>query len=72
MPAQKHLLSLYPTYVEAMTTRTVEGMQTTAKDRLQLYVAEARFLVAKPAASIDLKRYATLSFLEKLDPVHHA
>jgi hypothetical protein len=68
MPAQKHLLSLYPTYVEAMTTRTVEGMQTTTKDRLQLYVAEARFLIAKPAPSIDLKRYATLSFLEKLDP----
>jgi hypothetical protein len=68
MPAQKQWLSLYPTYTEGTTTRTVEGMQTTTKDRLQLYVAEARFLVAKPAASIDLKRYATLPFLEKMDP----
>jgi hypothetical protein len=68
MPAQKQLLSLYPTYTEGMTTRTVEGMQTTTKDRLQLYVAEARFLVSKPAASIDLKEYATLAFLEKIDP----
>lgn len=68
MPAQKASLSLYPSYAEAMTTRTVEGMQTTTKDRLQLYVAEARFLVAKPAAAIDLKRYANLQFLEKMDP----
>jgi hypothetical protein len=68
MPAQKQFLSLYPTYAETMVTKTVEGMTTTYKDRLQLYVAEARFLVAKPVASIDLKRYATLPFLEKIDP----
>jgi len=68
MPAQKQLLSLYPTYAEGMATKTIEGMQTTTKDRLQLYVAEARFLVSKPAASIDLKRYANLAFLEKIDP----
>jgi hypothetical protein len=68
MPAQKQFLSLYPAYSEGMTTRMVEGMQTTVKDRLQLYVAEARFLVPKPAASIDLKRYTTLAFLEKIDP----
>jgi hypothetical protein len=68
MPAQKQFLSLYPAYSEGMTTRMVEGMQTTTRDRLQLYVAEARFLVGRPAASIDLKRYTTLAFLEKLDP----
>jgi hypothetical protein len=68
MPAQKQFLSLFPNYTEGMTNKTVEGMQTTVKDRLQLYVAEARFLVAKPAASIDLKQYTTLAFLEKVDP----
>ncbi len=68
MPAQKQFLSLYPNYTEGTTTRTVEGMQTVTKDRLQLYVAEARFLVSRPAASIDLKRYTTLAFLEKIDP----
>ena len=68
MPVQKQFLSLYPGYSEGMTTKTVEGMTTTYKDRLQLYVAEARFLVPKPAASVDLKRYATLPFLEKMDP----
>jgi hypothetical protein len=68
MPTQKQLLSLYPAYAEGMTTRTIEGMQNTYKDRLQLYVAEARFLVGKPADKIDLKRYTTLEFLEKIDP----
>jgi hypothetical protein len=68
MPAQKQFLSLYPSYAEGMTTRLIEGMQTTTKDRLQLYVAEARFLVSKPPASVDLKRYTTLAFLEKVDP----
>lgn len=68
MPAQKQFLSLYPSYAESMVTRTIEGMQTTYKDRLQLYVAEARFLISRPAASIDLKRYTTMSFLAKIDP----
>lgn len=68
MPVQKQLLSLYPGFAETTVTRTVEGMQSTYKDRLQLYVAEARFLLNKPAASVDLKRYATLPFLEKIDP----
>jgi hypothetical protein len=68
MPAQKQLLGLYPTYSEGMATKTIEGMTTTYKDRLSLYIAEARFLINKPAASIDLKRYASLSFLEKIDP----
>jgi hypothetical protein len=31
-------------------------------------VAEARFVVPRPAGSIDLARYASLQFLEKVDP----
>ena len=68
LPVQKQFLSLFPNFTEGMTTKTVEGMTTTYKDKIQLYIAEARFLLPKPAASIDLKRYATLAFLEKLDP----
>jgi hypothetical protein len=33
-----------------------------------MYVAETRFIVSRPPASIDLARYATLPFLEKIDP----
>lgn len=68
LPVQKQFLNLYPSFTEGMATRTQEGMTTTYKDKLQLYVAEARFILPKRAESIDLKHYATLSFLEKMDP----
>ena len=67
-PAQKQLLTLYPNYTEATVTRTMEGMTTTYKDKLELYIAEARFILPKRAESIDLKHYATLPFLKKIDP----
>jgi hypothetical protein len=35
---------------------------------LHMYVAEARFAVAKPPSAIDLARYTTPAFLEKIDP----
>jgi hypothetical protein len=72
-PAQKQLLSLFPTYEEPVVTVTDEGA---AKDgatktrtrRLHVYVAEARFALAKPAASIDLSKMITLPMVEQLDP----
>ena len=33
-----------------------------------MYVAQARFLLDRPPAAIDLSRYVTLPFLEKVDP----
>jgi hypothetical protein len=33
-----------------------------------MYVAQARFLVAKPAASLDLARFVSLPFVQQLDP----
>jgi hypothetical protein len=68
MPVEKQFLSLYPSYVETMVTRTVEGLTKTYKDRLHVYVTEARFLLTKPVSSINLSRYATLSFMENIDP----
>jgi hypothetical protein len=63
---QKQVLSLYPSYQEPTVKSSSGGMTKTRKGRLHMYVAEARFLVNKPA--IDLARYATLPFIEKLDP----
>jgi hypothetical protein len=63
---QKQVLSLYPSYQEPTVKSSSGGMTKTRKGRLHMYVAEARFLVNKPA--IDLGRYATLPFIEKLDP----
>jgi hypothetical protein len=34
---------------------------------MHVYVAEARFELKKPAASVDLARYVTLGFLERID-----
>ncbi len=65
-PEQKQLLSLYPSYEEPMVKKTSGGTTSTRKERLHMYVVEARFLVSKPG--IDLARYATLPFIEKLDP----
>jgi hypothetical protein len=68
MPLQKQFLSLYPSYVETMVTRTVEGLTKTYRDKLHVYVTDARFLLTKPVGSINLSRYATLSFMENIDP----
>ena len=65
-PLQKQLLSLYPSYEEPTLKSSSGGVSRVRKSRLHMYVAEARFLVDKP--TIDLARYATLPFIEKLDP----
>ena len=67
-PAHKQALSLYPAYAEPTINVTVHGITKPYKEKLHMYVAEARFAVAKPAASIDLSRYASLRFLERVDP----
>lgn len=65
-PQQKQLLSLFPSYEE--TTTGPENAAKPRKRRLHVYVAEARFSLAKPAAVIDLSRLATLAVIEQLDP----
>jgi hypothetical protein len=69
-PVQKQYLSLFPNYVEPMIHKVVEGVksETASREELQLYVVEARFKLSRPAAAIDLKRYATVQFIESLDP----
>lgn len=67
-PVQKQFLSLYPAYVEPIVDVTVEGVTKPTIEKLQMYVAEARFMIDKPPAAVDLTRYATLPFLEQIDP----
>ena len=66
--AYKQALSLYPGYAEPTINVTVHGITKPYKEKLHMYVAEARFIVAKPPAFIDLARYASLRFLERVDP----
>jgi hypothetical protein len=67
-PLQKQVLSLYPAYAEPTVTVTVNGLSKPYKEKLQVYVAEARFLVPKPASEIDLQRFSRLDFLKSIDP----
>jgi hypothetical protein len=67
-PVQKQFLSLYPSFSEATVTRSVDGSVKTYKDKLQVYVSEARFLIGKAPDQIDLKKYTTIGFMEALDP----
>ena len=69
-PAQKKFLSLFAGYVEPTVTKTKSGATAPASvtEKLTMYVAEARFLLVRPPGSVDLSRYVTLPFLEKVDP----
>jgi len=67
-PVQKQFLSLYPDYKEPTIEVSVHGLKKSYTEKLHVYVVEARFLVSKPPADLDLRRYARLDMLEKIDP----
>jgi len=72
-PLQQQLLSLYPGYSEPNSDLIVDGVKKHYREKLHMYVGEARFVIARAPASLDLKRYATLAFLQKIDPaIKHA
>lgn len=66
-PLQKAALSPFPSYSEPTIIMTVDGFTKRHKEKLHLYVAEARMLIDKPPAKIDLSRYTNLPFLSRLD-----
>jgi hypothetical protein len=71
--SQKQLLSLFPSFEEPTINVTDDGAAKdggakTRKRRLHVYVAEARFALAKPATSIDLSKMISLATIEQLDP----
>ncbi|ACA19657.1 conserved hypothetical protein [Methylobacterium sp. 4-46] len=67
-PVQKAILSPYPDYVEPDYKVTVNGTTKARHEALKVYLAEARFVVPRPADRIDLKRFASLGFLGRMDP----
>src|ERR1700680_3090187 len=73
LPAQKQFLSLYPNYSEPKISITVDGVKKAYTDKLSMYVLEARFVLAKPPSGVDLSRYVSVQFLEKIDSAikHH-
>src|SRR6516162_7350073 len=72
-PIEKKFLALFPSYVEPVlgsdaADGTDKATEKPYTERLYMYVAQARFVLTKAPAAIDLSRYATLPFLEKIDP----
>src|SRR6516162_4498291 len=72
-PIEKKFLALFPSYVEPVIDSdaadgTDKATEKPYTEKLYMYVAQARFVLAKAPAAIDLSRYVTLPFLEKIDP----
>jgi hypothetical protein len=70
LPAQKKFLALYPSYSEPTITKA-SSSETPAGpmlEKLDMYVAQARFILNRAPGTIDLPHYVALPFLEKIDP----
>ena len=67
-PVQKQFLSPYPSYVEPMVEQTVDGVRKRFREKLHMYVAAARYSLARAPESFDLTKLVALPFIEKIDP----
>jgi hypothetical protein len=67
-PIQRQFLSLFPSFTEGTVHKIIDGTRKEVKNEVQMYITEARFLLSRPAASVDLKAYATLPFIQSIDP----
>lgn len=67
-PAEAQALSPYPGYKEPDYTVTLNGVAKPRHETLKVYVAEGRFVVARPAEAIDLRAFANLGFVQAMDP----
>ena len=67
-PDEKKFLALFPAYAEPTVDRTENGNTTQVTEKLYIYVAQARFILDRTPGAIDLSRYVTMPFLEKIDP----
>ena len=67
-PLEKQFLTPFPSYLEPTVEVTVDGVRKRFKEKLHMYVGEARFALARPPDSIDLAGFVTLPFVERIDP----
>jgi hypothetical protein len=66
-PLEKQFLTPFPSYLEPHVEVTVDGVRKRFKEKLHMYVGEARFALARPPGSIDLASFVTLPFVERID-----
>jgi hypothetical protein len=67
-PVQQQMLSLYPGYAEPNVEVTVDGVKKRFREKLHMYVAEARFVLPRAPSALNLANFITLPFAQKLDP----
>ena len=69
-PVQKKFLALYPGYAEPTVSKAASAGVAggPAVEKLTMYVAQARFRLDRAPDTLGLARYASLAFLEKIDP----
>jgi hypothetical protein len=67
-PLEKQFLTPFPSYLEPTVEATVDGVRKRFKEKLHMYVGEARFALARPPESIDLASFVSLPFVERIDP----
>jgi hypothetical protein len=67
-PVEKQFLTPFPSYLEPNVEVTVDGVRKRFKEKLHMYVGEARFVLARPPGSIDLASLVSLPFIERIDP----
>ena len=67
MPVQKQFLSPYPSYVEPNVEVTVDGVRKRVKEKLHMYVGQARFALARPPDALNLASFVALPFIERMD-----
>jgi hypothetical protein len=66
-PIEKQYLTPFPSYVEPYVEVTVDGVHKRFKEKLHMYVGEARFALARAPDSIDLASFVSLPFIERID-----
>jgi hypothetical protein len=67
-PLQQQLLSLYPGFAEPNVELIIDGAKRRYREKLHIYVAEARFVISRAPGSVQLSKYATLPFIQQIDP----
>ena len=66
-PLEKQFLTPFPSYLEPTVEVSVDGVRKRFKEKLHMYVAEARFVLARSPESIDLASFVSLPFVERID-----
>ncbi len=67
-PVEYKFLNIFPSFKEGMVHKIIDGSKKEVRDELQMYVTEARFMLSRPADTVDLKAFASLPFIQSIDP----